>query len=285
MVAPDCSIPLLHETYPGNRPDATEFRLMMEHLKSRYEIITGKKADVTVVFDRGNNSEDNVNYLASDDFPLHYVGGLRKSQIKELLDVPHDYYVPLTAKALEGQFAYRIEQQVYGRHSTVLMVYNPALEEGQMQGIKLNIEKTTLKLFELQQKLMRRAVGEIKKGKKPTIQSVTAKVEDILKTEYMKDIFFYEVIEKDTNIYLTFAASDETLERVRIKYLGKTALFTDRNDFNNEEIVSAYRCAWHVESAFKQLKNTEHLTVRPIFHWTDEKIGWSNSNVNSTFLK
>lgn len=271
MVAPDCSIPLLHETYPGNRPDATEFRLMMEHLKSRYEIITGKKADVTVVFDRGNNSEDNVNYLASDDFPLHYVGGLRKSQIKELLDVPHDYYVPLTAKALEGQCAYRIEQQVYGRHSTILMVYNPALEEGQMQSIKLNIEKTTLKLLELQQKLMRRAVGKIKKGKKPTTQSVTAKVEDILKTEYMKDIFFYEVIEKDTNIYLTFAASDETLERVRIKYLGKTALFTDRNDFTNEEIVSAYRSAWHVESAFKQLKNTEHLTVRPIFHWTDEK--------------
>lgn len=272
MVAPDCSIPLLHETYPGNRPDAIQFKLMMEHLKSRYQSVTGKKTDVTVVFDRGNNSEDNVNYLESGDFPLHYVGGLRLSQIKELLNVPHDSYVPLTANALDGQYAYRTEQQVFGRKSTVLMVYNPALEKGQMQGIKLNIEKTTVKLLELQQKLMRRAMGETKKGKKPTVQSVTANVEDILKIEYMKDVFFYEVIEKDTNIYLTFATSDEALEKVRIKYLGKNALFTDRHDFTNEEIVTAYRSAWHVESAFKQLKNTEHLTVRPVFHWTDEKI-------------
>ena len=27
-----------------------------------------------------------------------------------------------------------------------------------------------------------------------------------------------------------------------------------------------------MEAAFRQLKNTDHLNVRPIFHWTDEKI-------------
>lgn len=272
MIAPECSIPLLHETYPGNRPDATQFRQMMEHLKSRYESITGRKTDVTVVFDRGNNSEDNINYLESDDFPLHYVGGLRKSQVKELLDIPHDSYAPLGTQAFERQSAYRTEKEIYGRKSTVVMVYNPTLEEGQMQGIKLNRERTAKKLLELQQKLMRRAIGEIVKGRKPTVESVTVSVEDILRTEYMKDIFYYEVIEKDSDIYLTFASSDEALEKVRIKHLGKTALFTDRYDFTNEEIVSAYRSAWHVESAFKQLKNTEHLTVRPVFHWTDDKI-------------
>lgn len=272
MVAPDCNIPLIHETYPGNRPDAAQFRVMMEHLKLRYESITGKKTDVTVVFDRGNNSEDNMNYLESHDFPLHFVGGLRKTQVKELLDIPHDSYVPLGTPALEGQYAYRTIKEIYGRKLTVVMVYNPALEEGQMQGIHLNRERTTQKLLELQQKLMRRAIGETVKGRKPTVDSVTSSVEDILKTEYMKDIFSYEVIEKRSNIYLTFASSDEALERVRIKYLGKTGLFTDRHDFTNEEIVSAYRSAWHVESAFKQLKNTEHLTVRPVFHWTDDKI-------------
>lgn len=272
MVAPDCSIPLLHETYPDNRPDATQFRLMMQHLKSRYESITGKKTDVTVVFDRGNNSEDNMNYLESGDFPLHYVGGLKKNQIRDLLDIPYESYVPLGTPALEGQCAYRTEKEIYGRKSTVVMVYNPALEEGQLQGIKLNRESTEKKLLELQQKLMRRASGDVVKGKKPSVESVTDKIENILKIEYMKDIFYYHVIEKDSNIYLTFASSDEALEKVRIKHLGKTVLFTDRHDFTNEEIVSAYRSAWLVESAFKQLKNTEHLTVRPIFHWTDAKI-------------
>lgn len=272
MVAPDCNIPLLHETYPGNRPDATQFRIMMEHLKSRYESITGRKTDVTVVFDRGNNSEDNINYLEDKDFPLHFVGGLRKTQLKELLDIPLSSYVPLKAPAFEGQCAYRTVKEIYGRTLTVVMVYNPALEEGQMQGILFNRERTTQKLLELQQKLMRRAMGETTKGKKPTVESVTSSVENIFKTEYMKDIFSYEVIEKASNVYLTFASSDEALEKVRIKHLGKTGLFTDRDNFTNEEIVSTYRSAWHVESAFKQLKNTEHLTVRPIFHWTDDKI-------------
>jgi transposase len=55
-------------------------------------------------------------------------------------------------------------------------------------------------------------------------------------------------------------------------HLGKTVLFTDRKDFTNEQIVSAYRNAWHVEKAFRQMKDTKHLTVRPLFHWTDEKI-------------
>jgi transposase len=27
-----------------------------------------------------------------------------------------------------------------------------------------------------------------------------------------------------------------------------------------------------MESSFRQLKDTDHLTVRPIFHWTDNRI-------------
>ncbi len=272
MVSPDFSIPLLHETYPGNRPDAKEFAVMMEKLKSRYESLTGSKTDVTVVFDRGNNSESNINLLESGDFKLHYVGGLKKNQAAELFEIPRSQYIPLASPSLEGQFVYRTKIEVYARTVTAIIVYNPELEKGQMQGIIINREKAAAKLMELQQKLMRRACGEIIKGKKPTVESVAQSVETILKLDYMKDIFRYEILERDGNIYLTFAASDDALEQIREKQLGKTALFTDRHDFSNEEIVNAYRSAWHIEAAFKQMKNTEHLTVRPIFHWTDEKI-------------
>lgn len=273
MVSPDFSIPLLHETYPGNRPDAKEFAGMMEKLKSRYESMTGSKTDVTVIFDRGNNSESNINLLESGDFKLHYVGGLKKNQAAELFGVPRSQYIPLASPSLEGQSVYRTEMEVYARTMTTVIVYNPKLEKGQMQGILINREKAAAKLMELQQKLMRRAAGEIIKGKKPTVESVTQSVETILKAEYMKDIFRYEILESGGNVYLTFATSDDMLEQIRDRQLGKTALFTDRNDFTNEEIVNAYRSAWHVEVAFKQMKNPAHLAVRPMFHWTDEKIG------------
>jgi transposase len=272
MVSPDFAIPLLHETYPGNRSDAREFTLMMEKLKTRYEVITNRASDVTVVFDRGNNSETNIEFLESGDFKLHYVDGLKKNQARELYGLDRAEYIPLASPALEGESACRRAMEVFGRKVTAVITYNPELEAGQMQGLLINRAKTDAKLLELQQRLAHRAAGEITKGKKPTAESVVVAVEKILNVEYMRDIFHYEVIEKDGDILLTYGSSEERLERLRYAELGKTALFTDREDFTNEQIVLAYRSAWHVESAFKQMKNAKHLAVRPIFHWTDEKI-------------
>jgi len=272
MVSPDYSIPLLHEAYPGNRNDTKEFSIMMERLKTRYESITGKESDVTVVFDRGNNSKDNIEILEDGDFNLNYVGGLKKNQAEDLFYISRDEYVPLDSPALEGESAYRTERKVFDRDVIVIIVHNPELERGQMQGVLINKEKTNAKLLELQQRLIRRANGEITKGKKPSKESVATAVNKILSTEYMRDIFHCVILEQEGSIYLSFTPSDEQLEKIRNDYLGKTILFTNRRDFTNEQIVIAYRSAWHVEAAFKQMKNVDHLTVRPIFHWTDEKI-------------
>jgi len=272
MVSPDFAIPLLHETYPGNRSDSMEFPIMIEKIKARYETITKRAADVTIVFDRGNNSEANIDLLESGKNKFHYVGGLKKNQAQEMFAIDRGEYKPLGCNELDGQSACRREIKVYRRNLTVVIIYNPNLEKGQMQGILFHRERTIIKLFDLQKKLVQRANGEITKGKKPTIKSVTSAVEKILNVEYMRDIFRYKVMEIDGNIRLAYESSEEQLEHVRREYLGKTVLFTDRKDFTNEQIVTAYRSAWHVESAFRQMKNTKYLTVRPIFHWTDEKI-------------
>jgi transposase len=272
MVSPEFAIPLLHDTYPGNRSDAKEFPIMIDRLKSRYESITGKKSDVTVVFDRGNNSETNIDLLESGDFKLNYVGGLKKNQAEELFSISRDDYTPLDSPSLLGESACRREMNVFGRKVTAIIVHNPELEKGQMQGILINKEKTTTKLVELQQRLMRRANGEVTKGKKPTIESVGCATAKILGVEYMKDIFNCSILEHDGNIHLSFEYAEDQLERIRYDYLGKNVLFTNRDDFTNEQIVIAYRSAWNVESAFRQMKDHDHLTVRPIFHWTDEKI-------------
>ena len=39
-------IPLLYDTYPGNRSDAKQFTEMLNKLKTRYQRITNKKADM-----------------------------------------------------------------------------------------------------------------------------------------------------------------------------------------------------------------------------------------------
>jgi transposase len=245
---------------------------MMQELKKRYEGIIGKKADITVVFDRGNNSEQNISLLESKPLPMYYVGGLKSNQVPELFAVPKEQYKPLGGTLAADQTAYRMTTTVFGRSLTTVIVYNPELERGQLQGILINQKKTEEKLLALQERLSKRAAGSITRGKKPTVESVQEKVRAILSIEYMESIFSYEISLENGVPLLSFCVSKDAIERIRHDQLGKTALFTNRSDFSNEQIVSAYRSAWHVENAFKQMKNTEHLSVRPIFHWTDEKI-------------
>ncbi|NLB56691.1 MAG: IS1634 family transposase [Lentisphaerae bacterium] len=272
VIAPEYSIPLFYDVYPGNRAESKEFTAMIKKLKDHYEILTGKTAEITITFDRGNNSESNIGLLESGDIKLHYVGGLKKNQLPELFAIPKSDYELLTADNLAGCTAYRMNATVFKRELVTVIVYNPELEEGQLQGIMNNREKTTAKLMKIQEALLRRASNVVKKGKKPTVESVTKSVKRCLKSEYMEDLYTYKVLEQNGNVFLSFAFNKEALEEIRETQLGKTALFSDRLDYSNDEIVNAYRSAWHVESAFKQMKDTEHLAVRPFWHWTDEQI-------------
>jgi transposase len=54
--------------------------------------------------------------------------------------------------------------------------------------------------------------------------------------------------------------------------LGKTILFTNRHEWTTEKIVSTYRAQFHVEDSFKQFKNIEFLSFRPVRHFTDRTI-------------
>lgn len=277
-VTPDYSVPIISETYPGNRSDAKQFAATMSQMKERFRNIVGKDAEITIVFDRGNNSLDNLQMLESEGLKFHYVGGLKKNQVPELFDVSKEDYTPLecpedASENYKALTSYRMDAEVFGRKVTTVIIYNPELEKGQLQGITANIRKTNVDLLDIQGRLLKRSKGEIKRGKKPTVESVTKAVTAVLKKrEFMDDLFEYEIFEKDGHVLLTFACSDEKLAAIKEDQLGKTALFTDKSDLTDYEIVSAYRSAWHVESSFKQMKDTDFLTVRPIFHWTDEKI-------------
>jgi len=71
-------------------------------LKWRYEKITGKTTDVTVVFDRGNNSADNIELLEGGRIPFHYVGGLKRNQAEKLFAIPKTEYSAMDSVKFPG---------------------------------------------------------------------------------------------------------------------------------------------------------------------------------------
>jgi transposase len=273
MVSPDHNIPLFHETYPGNRNDAKQFSGVIARLKGRYRALGKGDCIVTLVFDKGNNNEDNIQeLLETNPCPFHFVGGLRLNQCQELLDVPKTDFVPLSGDFREAS-AHRTIGQAYGKDVTILVTYNPELYKAQMVGILANIASCEKALAELCERLRLRETGVITKGKKPTIESLTKKILGIISDEHMKDIFDYTVTGEPGQIpAISFALNDTRWNVLQERVLGKTILFTDHTEWTNEQIVSAYRSQYHVEEAFKLMKDTKYLSFRPMRHFTDKNI-------------
>ena len=88
----------------------------------------------------------------------------------------------------------------------------------------------------------------------------------------MAQILKVEVKSVHRGLQLTFSTDLAALERLARVQWGKTILFTDNADWSDEEIVLAYRSQYHIEDAFKQMKNPHFLGWSPMFHWTDSKI-------------
>jgi transposase len=271
MVTPDFNVPLFHEVYPGNRNDSTEFDNALDKLKKRFSRICGEPQNVTLVFDKGNNSGPNIERVFEENPSFHVVGSLKASEHKDLLDVDKKQFKPVSNR-YPGVTSYRLRRQAYGKEMTVLVTHNPELLSGQMQGIMGNIEKCALKLGELQRSLQKRSAGEITKGRKPTINSVEKRVSGILGSEFMTDVFDIEITNANDGVHLDFAFNNDKLEQIKDRSLGKTILFTDNHHWTDEQIVMAYRSQYHIEDSFKQMKNTKFLGLRPVFHWTDQKI-------------
>jgi transposase len=272
MVSPDFNVPLFHETYSGNIPDPIEFHNVIDRLKDRLKKIGSGPGCITLVFDKGNNSEDNMDLVFSGDNPFHVVGSLKLSKHKELLDISKKQFEIVPEYKDRSVTAYRCIKDIYNRKTTVVLVHNPELLKGQLQGIMLNIEKCTLKLQELKGRLQAWSEHRIIKGKKPTISSVKKNVDQILHAEYVSDLFIISVTKLSGVVDIDFHLDSEKLENIKERYLGKNLLFTDNHDWGTSKIISAYRSQYHIESAFRQMKDTTFLDVRPIYHWTDQKI-------------
>jgi len=270
LVSADFHIPLLHRTYPGNQADAPTFASLVGELVARYrELATGAE-HVTLVFDKGNNSEANLEAVAES--PYHFVGSLVPTQHPKLLALPAVRFRSLAQEGLAGVRVYRTRETVFGASRTVLVTYNENLFVAQSQTLLREIAKRQQALRELQHQLRRHREGQVRAGRPPTVEATKKKVESWLRARHMRQLFRVEVTARRGLPALSYRFDTRAWERLQRTLLGKTLLFTDNDDWNDAEIVRAYRSQHHVEAAFRALKDPQHLSLRPQHHWTDQKI-------------
>ena len=293
LVSADFHVPLFHTVYAGNVHDSVEFRSLIRELSTHYRELAQSCEHITLVFDKGNNSADGLTtsedawFCLSEDkdassssrranslagTPFHFVGSLVPTQHTDLLEVPRRQFQALTTARLEGVVVYRTQKKIFGQVRTVLVTFNPHLYDGQLQGLTANLNKARGKLRQLQLQLKRWRQGKIRSGKAPTLEGVHKQVAEICAAQSVKSILKAAVRSVRRGLELTFSTDHSELQHLCQMQFGKTILFTDNAAWSDDRIVLAYRSQYHIEDAFKQMKNPQFLGWSPMFHWTDSKI-------------
>jgi hypothetical protein len=220
-------------------------------------------AELTLVYDRGNNSKQNqalADALAKE-LGLGVVGSLTPAHHLELLTASPSRFRPL--EGVEGTSVYRTTLEVYGARRTVCVTHSEPFERKQTRSFAQTLSKARRELEELK--------GVVERGRhRMDERALRERVADILRRRWLR-----EVVEVDFDLKgrrLAFRTDHAALERVRRREFGKRIIFTDREQWSDEEIVSAYRSQSEAEGAFRQMKDAEFASFAPAFHWTDQKL-------------
>lgn len=256
-------IPLFHDTYIGNKPDSKLFLSVINKITGRVKALTSDLEDLTLVFDRGNNSKSN---LSEDVLKIHYVGALSPSNHKDLVEKANEYYHDL--ESCNVQSYYRVRQELWGEDRTLLVYKSQELYNGQARGIETDIKKMFKNIEELNNRLIN------PRSKKLSRKEIDIKIKGIIKGKFTSEIIDYNIkyTRKDKVYSITYWVKGDTLDEIKRTRLGWRILMTNRHEWNNADIVYAYHGQSKVEYAFRNLKNPYHGSMRPQFHWTDQKI-------------
>ena len=263
VVSKEDQIPLLHQTYRGNLQDCTIFREVIGKIKDRLQFLGLSSEKHTLVFDRGNNSKKNLSIVK--DLGFYYVGALTPYHHKDLIEMAMENTTSIKINN-ETLDVYREKSNVWEDQRTILVFVSDRLKAGQIRGIYQSLGKKEKKLKVLQLVLAN------PKGKKRDREKLEMQIKTIVKGQYLKDIIKWDLTElKEGRFLLNYHIDNDILESVE-ENRGFRIIMTNRHDWSDQEIISAYYGQSKIEHAFKNMKNPYHLACKPQYHWTDQKI-------------
>jgi len=269
LVSWDFHIPLFSKAYEGNQNDTVTFSQVLDDLVARYQMFKEKCQGITLVFDKGNNSEENIQAL--DGSPYHFIGSLVPTQHQDLLDIPLERFHYVKGPLFEGVRVHRTEKEVFGQKRTIVITRSRALLQGQVRGIRQHLAKKLKALQELHRRVVRSHEPGWK-GKPYTEESLQKNLDKIISGQYVADFLWGRVTHNDGRLGIEFGTDDEAYNKLKRRVLGKRILFTDRLDLTDEEIIFGYRGQHHVERAFRDMKDPYFISFSPPRHWTDQML-------------
>jgi transposase len=265
LVSRDGQIPLCSHVYEGNRVDSKEFPHSLTRIRERLEALDLRIEDLTLVYDKGNLSRDNQHRI--DQAPFPYVASLVPAHHPDLMAIPVSEYAPLPDGRLKGIPVLRLRRTLWGKERTVLLAVSETLRSGQVRGLEQHLSSRLRELAAWREELSKPRSGP-RSG-----ESARRRIAGLLRGQHLKKVLRIEYHPDRAGAErLSFSIDAEAREHLEREVFGKRLIVTARDAWSDEEILLAYRGQSRVEGAFRQIKDEEHLAVRPQYHWTDQKI-------------
>ncbi len=264
VVTADGAIPLLSHAYAGDRPDVTQFGTVITELSTRYRQLVAGLESLTVVYDAGQNSQDNQELIEASG--LGFVGSLPPSQHPELLAIPASDYRPVDRQRYPGLGCVDTTVTALGVTRRAVLTHSPTLHAKQSAGFDQTLAKTRARLGELQARLAR---GHTRRDK----AAVQAEIATICKPRWVNQVITTTLTGTEpAELRLSWRTDTRARRRLEDRLFGKRILFTNREHWTTADVVAGYRSQNGVESGFRQLKDPHVVSFAPMHHWTEQKI-------------
>ena len=261
LVTRDRGIPLMHKTYAGNTHDSTHFKSMIPEFIARFKELNHECEEITIVFDKGNNSVPNIGDLREGN--LNFIASLRPSSFKQLLDYPEAHFKEIQLKNGKMILACEVMDKVFGiSNQRVIITKDKKSEKKSHCNLLERLDYITTELHELRAKL------NIHVWKQR--DRVENRIKKILNRKAGKCLAV-NVEGKDGALSLKIELLGDVFAKMISGY-GRSFLTTSRHDWSMKDVILAYHDQYEVEHDFREMKCVESIRTNPMRHWTDQKI-------------
>jgi len=214
----------------------------------------------TIVFDKGNNSQKNIEDISDLELIRSFVGSLCFTSYKSFANIPLKQF----NKEYDKWNYVELKKEVFDQEAKIVICYSDVERQHQLDSFNKKIKET-------QQKLQK----EIDSIKKKSDKNIKSKIEKYLyknkiKSSKAKRYVNYSIDTMNDKYQVTLVKTNEAIKKQ--KTFGKRILFTYDLEMPAEKIVQLYHDKYKVEDAFRSFKRGEIVNYTPIFHWTDSKI-------------
>jgi transposase len=268
-------LPLFYRVYEGNVHDSRVFRRVIDELFGVMCGFNRTKQRLTVVFDKGMNSEEAIQSI-DDHARIHFITTYSTHFVEELAGTESGKFGPLDIEKnrrllADGQgedrmLAYRSRMELWGRERTVVVTFNPRTARKQRCTLERKLESLRETLLEFRR--------NYRENRPHWRNSQTVRERYLRVCERLHIGSQYYQVDFGANQ----GAPDMSLRKDPYQItkasalFGKNVIVTDNEDWTTEEIVQLSLDRYVVEKKFRDSKSRHHVQVNPFYHWTDSKI-------------